>query len=165
MNPDGVFETELAEYTESVEASKEVMLRHGPMSVIAGSGMLESGWILPHLPPGASDLRNMILIVGFMFAHTLGRRIIEMQAQIKTYVEMVDLRARVGVLDSYSADSDRRALASWCAERQRTSPRLVHTWLVHGEPAAQDALAASVPPRDVAMSCPTTGDHGTIVAQ
>lgn len=161
-HPGGVLENSLLEYTESAEQSKEAMLRRGPMVVIAASGMMESGRILHHLLHGASDARNTILIVGFQAEHTLGRRIVEKQPRIKVYGEEVELRARVEVLNGYSAHADRTGLLRWHDEVRRSSPRLRHTWLVHGEATAQDALAAAVAASGVAVSCPSPGDRASI---
>lgn len=162
MNPSGVLENGLVEYTESVEASKEAMRRRGPMIVIAASGMVESGRILHHLLHGAADPRNTILIVGFQAEHTLGRRIVEKQPKIKVYGEDVDLRARVEVLTGYSAHADRGGLDAWHSAVAHTSPRLTHTWLVHGESTAQDAMAASFAARGIAVSCPSPGDRAVL---
>jgi metallo-beta-lactamase family protein len=161
-HPGGVLENGLVEFTETPDASKEAMRRRGPMIVIAASGMVESGRILHHLMHGASDARNTILIVGFQAEHTLGRRIVEKQPRIKVFGEEIDLRARVEVLNGYSAHADRTGLMQWHASVRRTSPRLGHTWLVHGEPDAQDALEAALRASGNAVSCPAPGDHAVI---
>ena len=161
-NPEGVLDSSLVEFTESVDASKEAMRRKGPMIVIAASGMVESGRILHHLLHGASDSRNTILIVGFQAEHTLGRRIVERQPVIKVYGEEVELRARVEVLNGYSAHADRSGLTGWLEQVRSTSPRLQHTWLVHGEPGSQDALAATLGARGIAVSCPARGDSASL---
>jgi metallo-beta-lactamase family protein len=160
--PGGVLENGLVEFTETVEASKAAMQRHGPMIVIAASGMAESGRILHHLLHGASDPKNTILIVGFQAEHTLGRRIVERRPRIKVFGEEIDLRARVEVLNGYSAHADRAGLHAWHAEVRRTSPRLGHTWLVHGEPEAQDALAAALTASGTAVSCPSRGTRAIL---
>ena len=67
----------LVRFTRSVDESKQLNARHGPVVIIAASGMAESGRILHHLRHGASDPRNTILLVGFTSEHTLGRRIAE----------------------------------------------------------------------------------------
>ena len=160
--PGGVLENGLVEFTETVEASKEAMQRRGPMVVIAASGMVESGRILHHLLHGASDSRNTILIVGFQAEHTLGRRIVERRRRIRVYGEEVELRARVEVLNGYSAHADRGGLHAWHAQVRRTSPRLGHTWLVHGEPDAQDALSAKLVATGADVTCPSRGAHATL---
>ncbi len=149
----------LVEYAETADESKSAMRRNGPMVVIAASGMAESGRILHHLMHGAADPRNTILIVGFQAEHTLGRRIVERRPVIKVFGESIELRAHIEVLNGYSAHADRTGLLAWHAAVRRTSPRLSHTWLVHGEPDAQDALAEELNAQGSAASCPTAGQR------
>jgi metallo-beta-lactamase family protein len=113
------------------------------MVIIAASGMCEAGRILHHLAHGAGDTRNTILIVGFQAEHTLGRRIVERAPTIRVFNAEIPLRARVEVLNGYSAHGDRHELQEWLdAVREGGTPRAVpDIHLVHGEPEAQDALA------------------------
>src|SRR6185503_5393532 len=108
-----LFQFELVQYTRDVMEAKALNTRQGPMVIIAASGMAENGRILHHLAHGASDPRSTILIVGFQAEHTLGRRIVERRPMLKIFGEEVPLRARVEVLNGYSAHADRRELAAW----------------------------------------------------
>src|SRR5581483_2694392 len=74
-----LFRFEHLEFARTVEESKALNARLGPMVVIAASGMAEFGRILHHLANGAADSRNTIVIVGFQARDTLGRRIVERQ--------------------------------------------------------------------------------------
>lgn len=142
------------QYTQSVEESKALNTMRGPIVIIAASGMAESGRILHHLANGAPDPRNTILVVGFMAEGTLGRRIVEKQPTIRVYGEDVPLRARVEVINGYSAHADRTELASWLDAVRGTSPHLRKVCLVHGEEAAQSALSESLTARGYAVRCP-----------
>jgi metallo-beta-lactamase family protein len=93
------------------------------------------------LAHGAPDPRNTILIVGFQAEHTLGRRIVERRPMLKIYGEEVPLRARVEVLNGYSAHADRGELHRWIDAVRKSSPNQFPVHLVHGEPEAQDAFA------------------------
>ncbi len=163
-NPAGVLQNHLVSYAQTVEESKEAMSRRGPMVVIAASGMAESGRILHHLLHGASDPRNTILIVGFQAEHTLGRRIVERRRFIKVYGEEVELRAQVGVLNGYSAHADSEGLIAWHEAVRRTSPRYRRTWLVHGEPDAQEALRAALERLHARVLCPAGGEVDVLEA-
>jgi metallo-beta-lactamase family protein len=143
-NGHSIFDFDLVQFTPDVQDSKAMMHRKGPMIVIAASGMAESGRILHHLGYGAADPRNTILIVGFQAEHTLGRRIVERRPELKVFGEMVPLRAQVEVLNGYSAHADRTELRTWLDATRAKSPTLQEVFLVHGEPAAQDALAESL---------------------
>lgn len=134
-----------------------MMRRSGPMIVIAASGMAESGRILHHLAHSASDPRSTILIVGFQAEHTLGRRIVERRPVLKVYGESVALHAKVEVLNGYSAHADRMELQRWLDDTRESSPNLSDVFLVHGEPAAQDALAAQFTERGYRVQVPTLG--------
>jgi metallo-beta-lactamase family protein len=152
-----LFRFPLVQYTRDVEESKRINNRTGPFIVIAASGMAESGRILHHLQHGAADPRNTILIVGFQAEHTLGRRIVERRETIKVFGDEIPLRARVEVLDGYSAHADRRELRRWLEQVRATSPRLRDVYLVHGEPESQDAFATTVKEMGLYPHCPTPG--------
>ena len=152
-----LFDFPLLHYTRTVEESKALDQMRGPIVIIAASGMAESGRVLHHLAHGASDSRNTILVVGFMAEHTLGRRIVERQRVIKVFGEEVELRARVVILNGYSAHADRTGLGAWLDAVRASSPSLGAVWLVHGEPVPMDSLAGTLQGRGYAVSCPTPG--------
>jgi metallo-beta-lactamase family protein len=148
-------------YTRDVAESKALNTLQGPAVIVAASGMAESGRILHHLAHGAPDPRNTILIVGFQAEHTLGRRIVERRPMLRIFGDEVPLRARVEVLNGYSAHADRTGLVQWLDAVRASSPSLGAVWLVHGEPRAQDALAATLTGKGYRPGCPVTGErHG-----
>lgn len=150
-------------YTRKAEESKALNGMNGPMIIIAASGMAESGRIVHHLLHGASDPRNTILIVGFQAEHTTGRRIVERQPVIKVFGEEVPLRARVEVLNGYSAHADRTELQRWLDGVAGGSPASVRdVYLVHGEPAAQDAFAGRIGTAGYRVHAPTPGTTVTL---
>ena len=133
-----------------------------PFIVIAASGMAESGRIVHHLANGADDPRNTILIVGFQAEHTLGRRIVEKRSMIRVFGDEMPLRARVEVLNGYSAHADRGELLRWITGVREKSPSLRHIHLVHGEPEAQDEFAGVVRSRGMDVSAPAPGAKVTL---
>jgi metallo-beta-lactamase family protein len=159
---DRLFRYDLLSFTNNTQESKALNERTGPIVIIAGSGMCEGGRILHHLVHGASNPRNTILIVGFQAEHTLGRRIVEKRPTIKVFGEEIELRATVEVLNGYSAHADRTELASWLAAVRKTSPSLKNLYLVHGEPHAQDALAARLATAGLKVASPTPGTKVTL---
>jgi len=154
-----LFRFELVRYTRDANESKALNALRGPMVIIAGSGMVESGRILHHLAHGAADPRNTILIVGFQAEHTLGRRIVERRETIKVFGEEIPLRAQVEVLNGYSAHADRRELLAWAEAVRSTSPQLARVYLVHGEPPAQSGLMELLRARGFDASAPALGDR------
>jgi len=135
-----LFDFQQLEFSRDAADSKALNTRIGPMVIIAASGMAESGRILHHLAHGAPDPRNTILIVGFQAEHTLGRRIVERRPMLKIFGDEVPLRARVEVLNGYSAHADRGELVRWLSAVRGPNKPTLPVYLVHGEPDAQNAL-------------------------
>lgn len=152
----------LVRFTRSVDESKQLNARHGPMVIIAASGMAESGRILHHLRYGADNERNTILIVGFNAQHTLGRRISERVPVLRILGDEVPLKARVEELHGYSAHGDRKDLIEWLDAvkaggiKARREIQRVH--LVHGEVEAQDAMVSALQERGYTADAPEPGD-------
>ncbi len=114
---------------------------HGPMIVIAGSGMCTGGRIVGHLRDGLPERDVVVLFVGYQAEGTPGRRIQD-AAKHQGHVEIggasVQVRARVETLTGLSAHADRGELFSWL----RQIPNVRRVALHHGEPDAQHAFAA-----------------------
>jgi metallo-beta-lactamase family protein len=156
-----LFDFPMVEFTRDVMESKRLNSMHGPMIIIAASGMCESGRILHHLQYGASDARNTILIVGFQAEHTLGRRIVEERPTLKIFGDDVPLAAQVEVLLGYSAHADRTELQAWLREVRgagtkdgRGTPTV---YLVHGETEAQQAFATQLREDGFEVEIPSAG--------
>jgi len=125
-------------YTASVDDSKEINNVTGPAIIIASDGMCEAGRIRHHLLRTVEDPRNTILIVGYMAAHTLGRRIKEKQPRIRIFRGYYNLKARVESIDAFSAHADYSEIRDYI--KQLDLDRLRKVFLVHGEPDAQQHL-------------------------
>ena len=156
-----LFRFELVHYTRDVAESKALNLQRGPMVVIAPSGMCEAGRVLHHLANGAADPRNTILIVGFQAEHTLGRRIVDRAPFLRIFGDEIPLRARVEVLNGYSAHADRKELHKWI-DAVRGSGKAPPVHLVHGEIPSQDTLAADLRARGYTVNTPSPGDRATL---
>ena len=155
-----LFRFDLVRYTRDVAESKALNVQRGPMIIIAASGMVEAGRILHHVANGATDPRNTILIVGFQAEHTLGRRIVERRPMIKVLGDELPLRARVEVLNGYSAHADRRELNRWIdAVAESDGSRKPPVCLVHGEPPSQEALESQLSQRGYKVRIPAPGDE------
>jgi metallo-beta-lactamase family protein len=103
------------------------------------SGMCEAGRILHHLRNNVADPRNTIMIVGYCAPHTLGRRIVERQPEVRIFGESHALRAHVEIMNAYSAHADEPELVEFIGRMDKG--RLRKIFLVHGDPSAQLALA------------------------
>ena len=149
-----LFQFDLLHYTRDVEESKALSRAHGPMVIIAASGMMENGRILHHLAQGASNPRNTILVVGYQAEHTLGRRVVERQPVLQIFGDDVSLQAQVVVIDGYSAHADRTEMIDWLGNVKDKSPQLGPIWLVHGESAVQDEFRIALTAKGYSVACP-----------
>jgi metallo-beta-lactamase family protein len=143
-------------YIREVAESKALNDLHVPYIVISASGMCEAGRILHHLRNNIADPRNTVLVTGFMAENTLGRKIVERQQEVTIFGEPIRLRAEVVRLNELSGHADQNELLAWL-EPMRANLRRV--FIVHGEPAQQDAFAAILRERhklDVVV--PTRGE-------
>jgi metallo-beta-lactamase family protein len=128
----------LVRYVHDVADSKKLNAMHGPMIVIAASGMAEAGRILHHLQHGIGDHRNMVLFVGFQAEHTLGRRIQEGRDVVKIFGDEHAVRAEIETIGGYSAHADRDELREWV--RGLGGP-VRRAFVVHGEEEQTAAMA------------------------
>jgi metallo-beta-lactamase family protein len=109
------------------------------MVIISASGMCEAGRILHHLRNNVEDPRNTVMMVGYCAEHTLGRRIIDREPEIRIFGEPFRLRAQVEVMNAYSAHADHDELLRFVGHLD--ARRLRRIFLVHGDPVRQLALA------------------------
>lgn len=116
-------------YTRDVEESKALNELPGPAIIISASGMCESGRILHHLKNNIEDPKTTIMIVGFMAANTLGRKIQEEQEMVKIFGDAYKLRAEVCKMDAFSGHADRSDLLDYISKIEG----LKKIFLVHGE--------------------------------
>lgn len=121
----------------TVDQSKEVSGRRGPMVVIAGSGMATGGRVLHHLKAFAPDSRNTIALVGYQAAGTRGAALEAHAPAIKLHGEYIPVRAAVESISSLSAHADYNEMLQWLGKMTAPPER---TFITHGEPAAADAL-------------------------
>lgn len=157
-----LFRFELVHYTRNVAESKALNSQRGPMIIISPSGMAEVGRILHHLYNGAADPRNTILIVGYQAEHTLGRRIVERRPTLTIFGDEIPLRARVEVLNGYSAHADRTELTRWRDAVRGKKRKPAPTYLVHGEPQSMEAFAGRLREKGYEVHAPAPGDRAEI---
>ncbi|MGH9152554.1 MAG: hypothetical protein ACRD03_09195 [Acidimicrobiales bacterium] len=69
------------EFVHTVEDSKRLTARRGPMIVLSASGMLTGGRVLHHLFQVAPDHRSTIVLAGFQAAGTRGEWSAEPEGQ------------------------------------------------------------------------------------
>lgn len=127
----------VATMLETPEESKALARRHGPMVILAASGMATGGRVLHHLVHFAGDHRNMVILTGFQAPGTRGGRLAGGESVIRIHGQEVAVRAEVVQIESASAHADGNQLLSWL-HRMPSAPDQVY--VVHGERAASDRL-------------------------
>lgn len=118
-------------YTRSVEESKALNMKNGPMIIIAASGMCEHGRILHHLKNNIDDEKNIVLIVGYQAENTLGRKLVNGDRQVNILGDTHEVRASVYIMDAFSGHADRSDLLDYISGVKG----LKKLFLVHGEGA------------------------------
>ena len=127
----------IVHYVKSVEESKALNLKKGPMLIISASGMATGGRILHHLKAFASDTKNTIVLAGFQAMGTRGRQIQDGAKEVKIHGELVPIRAKVRTLSNLSAHADYEEILSWLGG-SKIQPKKI--FVTHGEPEAAAAL-------------------------
>jgi metallo-beta-lactamase family protein len=144
---------------ETVKESKAIDAMRVPSIVISASGMATGGRVLHHLKALAPDPRNTVLFAGYQAPGTRGAEMLAGAREVKIHGEWVDVRAEVARIENLSAHADQGELIAW-AERMEPRPRTI--FLVHGEPAAADALRVRLRDR-LGVDC-VVPRHGESVA-
>ena len=122
-------------YVDSVAESKEINNFSGPAIIVSASGMCEAGRIVHHLLHTITDPRNTILIVGYMAAHTLGRKIRDREKEVRIFGNTLPLKAQVEEIRALSSHADYSEMGEYV--RKLDMQKLKKIFLVHGEEEPQ----------------------------
>lgn len=120
-------------YVSTVDQSKRLNDKKGPMIIISASGMCEGGRILHHIRNSIDDERNILLIVGYQAANTLGRKLKDGNKKVKIFGLIHDVNFQVKSLDFFSSHAGRTDLLNYV---KKVNPEK-GIFLVHGEDNAR----------------------------
>jgi metallo-beta-lactamase family protein len=118
-------------FSSSVQDSKRLNEYQGPAIIISADGMCEAGRIQHHLIHHISDPSATILIVGYMAANTLGRRIRDREKEVRIHGDIYPVRARIEEINAFSAHADYQEAWDWMSSLDLS--KLKRVFLVHGE--------------------------------
>jgi len=118
-------------YVSSVDESKELNDKQGPLIIISASGMAEGGRILHHLSNNLNDSKNLVLFVGYAAEHTLARKIMDGAREVNIFGQKHDIRCKIRVMDYFSGHADQKELIDYL--RLNPTKNLKNVFLVHGE--------------------------------
>lgn len=124
-------------FVQTVDKSKALNRLTGPAIIVSASGMATGGRVLHHLKSMLPDAKNTVLFAGYQAAGTRGEALSNGVDQVKIHGEYVPVRARIEHIDCLSAHADYHEIVAWLGNMAK-EPR--QTFIVHGEPAAQDAM-------------------------
>jgi metallo-beta-lactamase family protein len=128
-------------YVRSVDESKAINDKKGPLVIISASGMAETGRILHHLKNNIEDRQNTILIVSWQAPHTLGRRLADGVKIARIFGEEYRVQAEVTQIAGLSAHAGQDMLVKYALAVKGCVKDI---FLVHGEQDAADALRAQL---------------------
>lgn len=149
-------------YTRSTEESKSLNNIKRPAIIISASGMAEGGRVLHHLRRNIGDPKTTVLFVGFQAENTLGRKILEGERVVRIFGEEHEVRAKIEVINAYSAHADEGELLEFI---ERIPNRPDRAFVVHGEIHAAESVAAALRRLGIrVVSIPARGDEFRIQA-
>ncbi len=122
--------------TRTVQESKDLNARRGPLIIISASGMATGGRIIHHLARRIGDHRNEVLLVGFQAPGTRGDLLRSGARHVKLFGHYYPVRAEVTSI-ALSAHADQTDLADW-VHSASPPPELI--CVNHGEPASSAEL-------------------------
>lgn len=116
-------------YVRQVEVSKSLNNRTEPCIIISSSGMMNAGRVKHHLFNSIDQPQNTLLIVGYCSPETPGGKLRDGAEEIKLFGEVKPVRARIEIMDSFSAHADRNELLDFVSNQKG---RIKSIFLVHG---------------------------------
>lgn len=139
-NGDSPFSAKHLKYIQTVDESKELNYKKGPLIIIASSGMLEGGRVLHHLKNNIEDPNSIILLTGYQASNTLGRKLESGVKSVKIYGDDFEVRSEILKLDQLSAHADKNGLLRYI----KSIKGLKKVFLVHGEQEETMSLAEAI---------------------
>lgn len=121
---------ESVQYVKTVEESKALNEKKGPMIIISASGMATGGRIIHHLKAFVSNPTTTVVLAGFQAAGTRGRALQDGAKEIKIHGELIPVRAAIRILKNSSAHADYVEILDWLS-KSKIHPKKV--FITHGE--------------------------------
>ena len=139
---DDIFNFPGLTYTKTVEESKRINVTPAPKVILASSGMCVGGRIPHHLKLNLPDPNSQLVLVSYQAPGSLGRKLLRGDKEVLIDNEMVQVRAKVSLVNSYSSHADEPHLLEWVGKIQAPKPGKV--FVNHGEEASSLLLATKI---------------------
>ncbi len=112
-----------------------------PLMVVASNGMITGGRIVQHVKALAGDPAMTLLFVGYQGSGTLGAQLQQGAKTVRIDGTDLEVHCQVRSISGFSAHADEPELLAWLGNFTKR-PR--QTFIVHGDPPAQDAFEPKV---------------------
>ena len=149
---DDIFSFPGLKFTSSSKESKKINEISSPKIIIAGSGMSQGGRILHHEAKYLSGENNILLLVTYQAAGTLGRKLSDGEKTVEILDQEISVRCRIEKISGYSSHADQRFLMDWmknfqkeiCLTAKNKSGCIKKVFVVHGEEKSSRTLASLI---------------------
>ncbi|MGO1118627.1 MBL fold metallo-hydrolase RNA specificity domain-containing protein [Rhodovibrionaceae bacterium A322] len=138
-----LFKNHNIRFTETVEESKAISRIASGAIILAASGMCDAGRIRHHLKDRLWLAKTTVLMVGYMAEGTLGRLLLQGKKAVRIQGQIIDVKAKIRELESYSGHADHEELIDWLKDRKPIARKL---FLTHGEEKKILALQSGLVP-------------------
>jgi metallo-beta-lactamase family protein len=118
-------------YIQTVDQSKQLNFRNGPMVIISASGMADAGRVKHHISNNIENSRTTILMTGYCEPRSLGGRLLNGNKEVSIFGIKHEVNAEIGSIRSMSAHGDYEDMSQWLACQDARQVKKL--FLVHGE--------------------------------
>lgn len=125
-------------FIKSVDESKMLNFRNGPLVIISASGMADAGRVKHHISNNIESSRNTILFSGYCEPRSLGGKLLAGRKEVNIYGVLHEVNAEIGAVRSMSAHGDYEDLCQFLACQD--AKQVKRLFLVHGEYDVQQAF-------------------------
>ena len=129
--------TQHATMVRTPDESRALASRHGPMVILAASGMATGGRVLHHLKQYLGGHRNMVILTGYQPPGTRGATLASGAKSVRIHGQDWAVAAEVVQLESASAHADASQLLDWLRSMPQAPGQV---YVVHGDPLPADEL-------------------------
>jgi metallo-beta-lactamase family protein len=120
---------------------KALASHHGPMVILAASGMATGGRVLHHLELHAGKHNNMIILTGYQAPGTRGDTLVRGEKAVRIHGRDIAVHAEVVQLQSASSHADAGQTLQWLRSMPQAPEQV---YVTHGELPAADTLRARI---------------------
>lgn len=118
-------------FVKTVDESKMLNYRNGPLVIISASGMADAGRVKHHISNNIESSRNTILFTGYCEPHSLGGKLMDGRKEVNIYGVLHEVNAEIGSVRSMSAHGDYDDLCQFLA--CQNPKEVAQLFVVHGE--------------------------------